>query len=107
MALARPRRYEEPGNESPRPRRLRVTRSVVFLAALCLMTMPPILLDGIRTPAGSVFTGYVVIARDAEVYQALWRAGWQGAWLFHSPCRSGALAGIELYPWSVWRAHQG
>jgi len=51
MALARPRRYEEPGNESPRPRRLRVTRSVVFLAALCLMTMPPILLAGRRPVA--------------------------------------------------------
>jgi len=105
MALARPRRYEEPGNESPRPRRLRVTRSVVFLAALCLMTMPPILLAGIRTPAGSVFTGYAVIARDAEVYQALWRAGWQGAWLFHSPYSAESLPGIVLYPWYLWPAH--
>src|SRR2546428_7436060 len=105
MALARPRGWDEPGTESPRPRRLRVTRPVVFLVALCLLTIPPILLAAIRTPVGSVFTGYVVIARDAEVYQALWRAGLKGAWLFHSPYTSESLPGIVLYPWSLWPAH--
>jgi hypothetical protein len=105
MALARPRWWDEPGTAAPRPRRLRPTRPAVFLAALCLLTIPPILLAAIRTPAGSVFTGYVVIARDAEVYQALWRAGWQGAWLFHSPYTSESLPGILLYPWYLWPAH--
>jgi len=52
-----------------------------------------------------VFSGYVVIARDANVYQALWRAGWHGAWLFHPAYTSEPLPGILLYPWYLWPAH--
>ena len=105
MALARPRWQEASSDASAERRRRRVPLTVVWLAALGLLTALPILLAGIRTPAGSVFVGYVVIARDAEVYQALWRAGWQGAWLFHSPYATESLPGILLYPWYLWPAH--
>jgi len=105
MALARPRWQEAPDHPAIRPRPRGLPRPVIFFAALCLLTVPPILLAAIRTPAGSVSVGYVVIARDAEVYQALWRAGWQGAWLFHTPYSSEPLPGILLYPWYLWPAH--
>ncbi|HET9847869.1 MAG TPA: hypothetical protein VFR68_04855 [Candidatus Dormibacteraeota bacterium] len=74
-------------------------------AVLILLTLPPILIAAIQTPATSVFSGYVVIARDAYVYQALWRQGWNGAWLFHSPYTSESVPGILLYPWYLWPAH--
>ncbi|TME46657.1 MAG: hypothetical protein E6I56_06500 [Chloroflexi bacterium] len=70
-----------------------------------LLTLPPLLLAALRTPAASVFSGYVVIARDASVYQAIWRQGWQGAWLFRSPFTSESLPGVLLYPWYLWPAH--
>jgi hypothetical protein len=74
-------------------------------AVMCLLTGPPILLAAMRTPSGSVFPGYVVIARDAYVYQSMWRAGWHGAWLFHPAYTSESLPGILLYPWYLWPAH--
>ena len=74
-------------------------------AVLCLLTIPPIALAAIRVPADSVFSGYVVIARDAYVYQAMWRTGWQGAWLFHSAFTAETLPGIVLYSWYLWPAH--
>jgi hypothetical protein len=74
-------------------------------ASLVLLTLPPMLLAAMRTPVGSVFSGYVVIARDAYVYQAIWRQGWHGDWLFHSPYTSEAMPGILLYPWYLWPAH--
>jgi hypothetical protein len=77
----------------------------VFTAVMCLLTLPPILIAALRTPAGSVFPGYVVIARDAYVYQSMWRAGWQGAWLFHPAYTAESLPGILLYPWYLWPAH--
>lgn len=70
-----------------------------------MLTLPPILLAALRTPSGSVFSGYVVIARDAFVYQAIWRQGWNGAWLFRSPYTSESLPGVLLYPWYLWPAH--
>jgi len=42
---------------------------------LLLATVPPIVIAALQVPAGEVFPGYVVIARDAYVYQALWHAG--------------------------------
>lgn len=77
----------------------------VFTAVMCLLTLPPILIAGLRAPAGSVFPGYVVIARDAYVYQSMWRAGWHGAWLFHPAYTAEPLPGILLYPWYLWPAH--
>jgi hypothetical protein len=77
----------------------------VFTVVICLLTVPPILLAALRTPSGSVFPGYVVIARDAYVYQAMWRAGWHGAWLFHPAYTSESLPGILLYAWYMWPAH--
>jgi hypothetical protein len=77
----------------------------LFTAVVCLLTAPPILLAALRTPSGSVFPGYVVIARDAYVYQSMWRAGWKGAWLFHPTYTSESLPGILLYPWYLWPAH--
>ena len=105
MAALRPafeRRPLEPAHE-PRPSAWRWP--AIGGALLILLTLPPILLAAIRTPAGSVFSGNVVIARDAYVYQALWRQGWHGAWLFHSPYTSESLPGILLYPWYLWPAH--
>jgi hypothetical protein len=77
----------------------------VVSAVLALLTLPPILLAALRTPPGSVFPGYVVIARDAYVYQSMWRAGWHSAWLFHPAYTAEALPGILLYPWYLWPAH--
>ena len=105
MALARPLWPEASSHVAIRRQPWRLSRPFLLLAALGLLTVPPIALAGIQTPAGSVFSGYLVIARDAEVYQALWRAGWQGAWLFHSPYTSESLPGILLYPWYLWPAH--
>jgi hypothetical protein len=105
MALAR-RQWEAAPAE---PRRRRLTAGwrwpVVFAAVVCLLTVPPILIAALRAPSGSVFPGYVVIARDAYVYQSLWRAGWHGAWLFHPAYTSESLPGIILYPWYLWPAH--
>ena len=102
MALARWRPEPAPG---VRPRSAGWRWPAVFATVLCLLTVPPIALAAIRVPAGSVFSGYVVIARDAYVYQAMWRTGWQGAWLFHSAFTSETLPGIVLYPWYLWPAH--
>ena len=105
MALAR--RQWEAVPAAPRPR---VVPSgsrwlAVFAALIGLLTVPPILLAALRTPSGSVFPGYVVIARDAYVYQSMWRAGWHGAWLFHPAYTAEVLPGILLYPWYLWPAH--
>src|SRR2546425_255 len=77
----------------------------VFAATVGLLTVPPVLLAALRVPSGSVFPGYVVIARDAHVYQSMWRAGWHGAWLFHPAYSAETLPGILLYPWYLWPAH--
>ena len=77
----------------------------LFTAAIGLLTLPPILLAALRIPSGSVFPGYLVIARDAYVYQSMWRAGWHGAWLFHPAYTAETLPGILLYPWYLWPAH--
>ena len=77
----------------------------LFSAIMCLLTVPPILVAALRAPSGSVFPGYVVIARDAYVYQSMWRAGWHGAWLFHPAYTAESLPGILLYPWYLWPAH--
>jgi hypothetical protein len=105
MAVAR-RQWEA----APVGRQTRVVSSGwrwpgVFTAVLCLLTLPPILIAALRAPAGSVFPGYVVIARDAYVYQSMWRAGWDGAWLFHPAYTAEWLPGILLYPWYLWPAH--
>jgi len=105
MALAR--RTSEPGSigRQPASRAIAWRRPAFVIAALCLLTVPPILLAALATPASSVFSGYVVIARDAFVYQALWREGWHGAWLFHPAFTSESMPGILLYPWYLWPAH--
>src|SRR5216683_6961814 len=105
MALAT--RQCEAAPAAPQPRSLPSgwLWPALFTAVLCLLTVPPILLAALRTPSGSVFSGYVVIARDAYVYQSLWRAGWHGAWLFHPAFTSESLPGILLYPWYLWPAH--
>jgi hypothetical protein len=77
----------------------------VFAAAVALLTVPPILLAALRVPSGSVFPGYLVIARDAYVYQSMWRAGWHGVWLFNPAYTAETLPGILLYPWYLWPAH--
>ena len=105
MAVAR-RRWEA----VPADRQTRAVRSgwrwpSVFTAVMCLLTVPPILIAALRAPSGSVFPGYVVIARDAYVYEGMWRAGWKGAWLFHPAYTAESLPGILLYPWYLWPAH--
>ncbi|TMC63098.1 MAG: hypothetical protein E6J16_10105 [Chloroflexota bacterium] len=105
MALAR--RSWEPGSMERQPAsRASAWRWPAFvIATLSLLTVPPILVAALATPSASVFSGYVVIARDAFVYQAMWRDGWQGAWLFHPAFTSEAMPGILLYPWYLWPAH--
>jgi hypothetical protein len=105
MALRNPQWPEAPRPIPSRSAARRVAGLAIVITALCLLTVPPILLAGIRMPAGSMFVGYVVIARDAEVYQALWRAGWHGAWLFQSAFTAESLPAILLYPWYLWPAH--
>jgi hypothetical protein len=105
MALAS--RQGEAVPTAPRPRSLPSgwLWPALFAAVICLLTVPPILLAALRTPSGSVFPGYVVVARDAYVYQSMWRAGWNGAWLFHPAFTSEPMPGILLYPWYLWPAH--
>jgi hypothetical protein len=105
MALAR--RSPEPPTAEPQPRAGRVGwRWPAFVTALLsLMTVPPILVAALATPPAAVFNGYVVIARDAFVYQAMWRDGWHGAWLFHPAFTSESVPGILLYPWYLWPGH--
>jgi len=69
------------------------------------LTVPPLLIAAAQTPVESTFSGYVVIARDAYVYQAIWREGFAGAWLFHAPYTTESLPGVLLYPWYLWPGH--
>jgi hypothetical protein len=101
MAVPKPS-FEWPAIEPVRPG---LRWPAVVGAVLALATVPPVIIAAIRVPAGSVFSGYVVIARDAYVYQAIWRQGWHGAWLFRSPYTSENLPGILLYTWYLWPAH--
>jgi hypothetical protein len=105
MALLSPR--WDPVAPAPRVKSRSSSRPwfTVAAATICLLTLPPIGIAALRTPVGSLFSGYVVIARDALVYQAIERAGWQGAWLFHSPYTAENLPGVLLYPWYLWPAH--
>jgi len=105
MALAR--RTWEPGSilSQPRSRTFGWRWPAFVIGTVALLTVPPILVAAQATPSGSVFSGYVVIARDAYVYQAMWRDGWQGAWLFHPAFTSESVPGILLYPWYLWPGH--
>jgi len=105
MAVARRTWEPESIERQPASRAIAWRRLAFVIAALCLLTVPPILLAARETPPSSLFSGYVVIARDAFVYQAMWRDGWQGAWLFHPAFTSESLPGILLYPWYLWPAH--
>jgi hypothetical protein len=105
MAVAHRRWEGVPAASRPRLRRSGWRWPAVVSAVVALLTVPPILLAGLRAPSGSVFGGYVVIARDAYVYQSMWRAGWHGAWLFHPAYTAEALPGILLYPWYLWPGH--
>jgi hypothetical protein len=105
MALARRALPPEPAEPQRRPGIAGWRWPAIVIALLSFLTVPPILIAALATPAGSVFSGYVVIARDAFVYQAMWRDGWHGAWLFHPAFTSESLPGILLYPWYLWPAH--
>jgi hypothetical protein len=105
MAVARRQWQGVPAGPLPRSLPSGWRWAALFSVVLGLLTVPPLLLAALRTPPGSVFPGYVVIARDAYVYQSLWRAGWHGAWLFHPAYTAEALPGILLYPWYLWPAH--
>src|SRR5437763_2582374 len=105
MAVAHRQWKAEPTARRRRLPRFAWRRSPMFTAAVGLLTLPPILLAAVRVPPGRVFPGYLVIARDAYVYQPMWRAGWHGAWLFHPEYTAERLPGILLYPWYLWPAH--
>ena len=79
MALAQRRPEPRSRELEPRPRPVRWRWPAFVITVLSLMTVPPILVAALASPAAGVFSGYVVIARDAFVYQAMWRDGWQGA----------------------------
>ena len=72
---------------------------------ILILTIVPIAIAAARTPPGTVFTGYVVIAVDAIVYQADWRSGWDGAWLFRTGYSTEPTPGVLLFPWYVWTGH--
>jgi hypothetical protein len=105
MALAR--RTWEPESTQPhrRARAIGWRWPAFVIAIVTLLTVPPVLVAALASPPASIFSGYVVIARDAFVYQAMWREGWHGAWLFHSAFTSESMPGILLYPWYLWPAH--
>jgi len=105
MALARRQWAAVPAAPRPRPTLAGWRWPAIFGAVVGLLTLPPILVAAFRAPSGTTFPGYVVIARDAYVYQSLWRAGWHGAWLFHPAFTSEPLPAILLYPWYLWPAH--
>jgi hypothetical protein len=105
MALAR--RAWEPGaiERQPASRSAGWRWPAFVIATLSLLTVPPILVAALATPPARAFSGYLVIARDAFVYQAMWRDGWHGDWLFHPAFTSERMPGILLYPWYLWPAH--
>ena len=105
MAAVRRQWVGEPGAPRRPLQRFAWRWPAVFTAAVGLLTVMPIVLAAVRAPSGSLFPGYVVIARDAYVYQSMWRAGWHGAWLFHPAYTAEMLPGILLYPWYLWPAH--
>lgn len=105
MAAALRQLIPEPGPLLPSRARLELIVPAIAAGLVAALTLPPILLAAVRTPPGFLFSGYVVIARDAFVYQAIWRQGWNGAWLFRSPYTSESLPGVLLYPWYLWPAH--
>jgi hypothetical protein len=105
MALAQRRPEPRSRELEPRPRPVRWRWPAFVITVLSLMTVPPILVAALASPPAGVFSGYVVIARDAFVYQAMWRDGWHGAWLFHPAFTSESVPGILLYPWYLWPAH--
>ena len=105
MAVAHRQWEAEPSTWRRRLPRFAWRWPAASIAAIGLLTLPPILLAALRIPSGSVFPGYLVIARDAYVYQSMWRAGWHGAWLFHPAYTAEMLPGILLYPWYLWPAH--
>ncbi|MEO6796910.1 MAG: hypothetical protein ABI401_15130 [Candidatus Dormibacter sp.] len=106
MALANPVALSTP---VPRPAS-RVTAAEwrwlgVVAGILLALTIPPLLIAATQVSENEVFPGYVVIARDAYVYQALWHAGAAGSWFFQSHYTSEALPGVLLYPYYLWSGH--
>ena len=106
MALANPVTLN---TAAPRPAS-RVTAAEwrwlgVVAGILLALTIAPLLIAANQVPPDQVFPGYVVIARDAYVYQALWHAGAAGSWLFQSHYTSEALPGVLLYPYYLWSGH--
>ena len=103
MAVAR-QAIRRPPEEAPAPGETGRAR-VLALAGLGLLTAAPVGVAFLRTPPAHAFTGYVVIARDAFVYQALWRAGWHGAFAFHPLYSGEPQPGILIYAWYLWTGH--
>lgn len=105
MALARPAFAPKPIHVAAARSRHAWRLPVIGGGLMLGLTLPPLVLALFRAPAGALSSGYVVVARDALVYQAMWRQGWRGAWLFQSAFTSESLPGILLYPWYLWPAH--
>ncbi|HXN00403.1 MAG TPA: hypothetical protein VN973_00765 [Candidatus Dormibacteraeota bacterium] len=104
MAVAR-RAARQASEPTPLPHGGVWWRRIPLALGVALTTIAPIGLAMQRTPAGHAFTGYVVIARDAFVYQSLWRAGGHGAWLFHPIYSNEPQPGILIYAWYLWTGH--
>ena len=106
MALPQPDLSSPPAIRAPARIAAREWRWLALVTGLLLLlTVPPLLIAAARVPPGSIFPGYVVIARDAYVYQALWHAGAAGDWLFSSHYTAEPLPAVLLYPWYLWSGH--
>jgi hypothetical protein len=106
MALARRLPAPEAGPAHHSRIRTGEWRWPALIAGVLLgVTLGPILIGWLMTPAGTTFTGFVVVGVDGPVYVADWRQGWAGAWLFHAMYTSDPVPPVLLYPWYVWGGH--
>lgn len=107
MALARRAlpAWEPAAIRRSRPRPGEWRWPLLVTGILLGLTVGPMVVAWVQTPAGMDFTGYVVIGVDAPVYVSAWRQGWAGAWLFHAMYTSEPIPPVLIYAWYVWSGH--
>jgi len=70
---------------------------VWWSAALIALTLVPIAVAAAVTPAGHVFSGWVLEARDEVSYIGKATQGLQGRWLYHDPYTSEPQSRSLIY----------